>query len=187
MQLMKVDMTNRTHRCPQGLAKYSHNRKHVCRRESSSGGCSSVNIAAHGIDYSRVCEKVITYQYASPDGFHTGNDNIDSGYLDGVSITHGRYPCKHIWSFAAIHDERVSYGQCPCINHYASIYLRPQVSLGMTISAMLLVRARGHILSIAVIHYGMAVDVEQQIAAALETVPHNSSKPWIHLPTITLN
>lgn len=47
MQLMKVDMTNRTHRCPQGLADYSYNRKHVCRCESSTGGCSSVNITAH--------------------------------------------------------------------------------------------------------------------------------------------
>ena len=123
MQLMKLDMTNRTQRCPQGLAEYSYDRKHVCRRQSSSGGCSSVNIAAHGVDYSRVCGKVIAYQYGSPDGFYNGN--IDSNYLDGVSITHGRYPRKHVWSFAAIHDERVSHGQCPCINHYASIPVPP--------------------------------------------------------------
>ena len=66
-------------------------------------------------------------------------------------------------------------------------YLRPQVLLGMTISAMLQVRAHGRILSTALIHYGMAEDVEQQIAAALETAPRNLLKPWMHLPMTTLN
>ena len=66
-------------------------------------------------------------------------------------------------------------------------YLHPQVPLGMTISVMLLVRVGGHSFSTAVIHYGMAVDVEQQIAAALEITPHDFLKPWMHLPMTTLN
>ena len=125
MQLMKLDMTNLSNRCPQGLTEFSHNSKRVCGRASNSGGCSSIYIAAHGIDYSKVCGKVIAYQYASPDGFHRGNTNVDGSYLDGVSITHGGNPRKHIWSFAAIHDERVSHGRCPCVNHYASITSPP--------------------------------------------------------------
>ena len=83
MQLMNLDMTNRTHSCPRGLTEHSYSRKHVCRRDSNSGGCSSVNIVSHGVDYSRVCGKVIAYQYASPDGFRNGNINIDSCYIFG--------------------------------------------------------------------------------------------------------
>ena len=125
MQLFKLDMTNHTNTCPQGLTEYSYNRKHVCRRDSNGGGCSSVNIASYGIDYSKVCGKVVAYQFASPDGFRDGNVNIDGVYLDGVSITRGRYPRTHIWSFAAVHDERVSHGRCPCINHYTSLPTPP--------------------------------------------------------------
>jgi hypothetical protein len=40
----------------------------------------------------------------TPNGFHSGAA-VDSGYVDGVSLTHGRDPRKHIWTFAA--------GLCP--------------------------------------------------------------------------
>ena len=30
---------------------------------------------------------------------------IDDGYVDGVSITHGNHPRKHIWTLAAALDE----------------------------------------------------------------------------------
>ena len=122
MQLMMLDMTNLNtinSQCPRGLTDFSYQGKRVCGRAASHGGCSSVNISSHGIDYSKVCGKVIAYQYSSPDGFTS--DNIDGTYLDGVSLTHGRYPRKHIWSFAALHDEEISHGRCPCINRYASI------------------------------------------------------------------
>lgn len=63
-----------------------------------------------------------------------------------------------------------------------------QVSLGMIISVMLEVRAcLLTILSTAVIHYGTAEDVEQQIAAALEIAPRNFLKSWMHLLMMTLN
>ena len=38
------------------------------------------------------------------------NITIDSSYVDGVSLTHGQTPRKHIWTFAAAHDEiRANY------------------------------------------------------------------------------
>ena len=116
-------MTNLSSQCPRGLMEFSYQSKRLCGRASSSGGCSSVYINSYGIDYSKVCGKVIAYQHSSPDGFKSAN--VDDDYLDGVSLTHGRYPRKHIWSFAAIHDERVSHGRCPCINHYGSISSPP--------------------------------------------------------------
>ena len=39
---------------------------------------------------------------------------LDGHYVDGVSITHG-HPRRHIWTFAAAHDEqRHNKYACPC-------------------------------------------------------------------------
>ena len=40
---------------------------------------------------------------------------IDETYVDGVSLTHGSLPRKHIWTFAAAYDESRSTAiVCPC-------------------------------------------------------------------------
>ena len=54
-----------------------------------------------------------------PDAFHPyrggRNQTIDSVYVDGVSLTHGQQPRKHIWTFAAALDEiRSNVYVCPC-------------------------------------------------------------------------
>ena len=43
---------------------------------------------------------------------------IDSYYVDGISLTHGRSPRQHIWSFACAVGEQYSgpsYYMCQCI------------------------------------------------------------------------
>ena len=51
--------------------------------------------------------------------------------MDGISLTHGRNPRKHIWTFvAALHERNVhSYNLCPCTNirNSASIPIPPYV------------------------------------------------------------
>ena len=47
-----------------------------------------------------MCGKVIGYQVASPDGLVT-TGTIDGHYVDDVSITYGKNPCQHIWTYAA--------------------------------------------------------------------------------------
>ena len=47
--------------------------------------------------------------------------NIDSNYVDGVSLTHGSNPRQHIWTFAAAVDEsgntlEIDLCVCPCSN-----------------------------------------------------------------------
>ena len=41
---------------------------------------------------------------------------IDDNYVDGVSITYGSAPRKHIWTYAAApYDHKTTYyGDCPC-------------------------------------------------------------------------
>ena len=53
-----------------------------------------------GIPYDQVLGRIIGYQFGSTNAFHHQNTDIDTVYVDGVSITHG-LPRQHIWSFAA--------------------------------------------------------------------------------------
>ena len=73
----------------------------------------------YGVEYSRVCGRVIGYQYNTPNAFAPYFLNrtvtIDDVYVDGVSLTHGQSPRQHIWTFANAHDEnRSNEYVCPC-------------------------------------------------------------------------
>ena len=90
-------------------------------------GCSSTIFDLYGIEYSRVCGKIIGYQDETPDTFgHIGRSkSIEGTYVDGISLTHGRNPRKHIWTFAAGLDEvgdRYPSFNCPCTNRNLSSF-----------------------------------------------------------------
>ena len=69
-----------------------------------------------GVEYTQVCGKIIGYQDKTPDAFNGGT--IDSPYVDGISLTHGEQPRKHIWTFvAALHeDDTLPLETCGCTN-----------------------------------------------------------------------
>ena len=128
MQVANIDMTDSSHTCPQGLRTLAEPRR-MCEKPTSGEGCAPVIFDAQGIEYTRVCGKIIGYQYASTNAFQNYNDwkgvGIDEGYMDGVVLTHGNNPRQHIWSFAAaVHEHASGYNsQCPCMNkpHTATI------------------------------------------------------------------
>ena len=64
----------------------------------TEGSCPGVLYHASG-QYSKVCGRVIGLQFRSPSIFENEHLTIDEAYVEGVSITHGRNPCKHIWSY----------------------------------------------------------------------------------------
>ena len=68
----------------------------------SSGGCQArVYFYPPSNGYKEVCGKVIGYQYYGIDAFyHQAGHAIHSYYVDGVSLTYGSCPHKHIWTFA---------------------------------------------------------------------------------------
>ena len=109
MRVAYLDMTNSSHQCPSGLRQRTDSGVRSCAASSDTATCSSVLYRSHGIQYSRVCGKIIAYQANTVDGFfaifRAREPRIDSNYVDGVSLTHGNPPRKHIWSFAA--------GPCP--------------------------------------------------------------------------
>ena len=117
-----LDMSDSTEECPPGLRLYQSGGVRACGRQSSnSGSCQSVKFPSYGISYAQVCGRVVSYQYASPDAVDhtigTGHNDINSHYVDGISLTHGS-PRQHIWTFMAgptankiIYDGRHN---CPC-------------------------------------------------------------------------
>ena len=96
---------------------HSHHCKSCC-----GASCLSVIYNTYGMNYTRVCGRVIGYEDRSPSAF-SGNSNgqrsIDSIYLDGVSVTYGPPGARqHIWSFAASLTETGTpiVWSCPCAN-----------------------------------------------------------------------
>ena len=82
------------------------------------GVCVSALFASSGMSYSRVCGRVIAYQEGAPDAFNTGTSNLEGGYVEGVSLTHGAAGSRqHIWTFAAaLYEGASSRSTCPCTN-----------------------------------------------------------------------
>ena len=125
MRVAKLNMTNSSHTCPAGL-KLLTTPKRLCAMNIDGGGCSSATFNLHGIRYTHVCGKIIGYQQVSTDAFgpyyHNRRLTINDGYVDGISLTHGRNPRKHIWTFAAALHEvinshpRTRHDLCPCTN-----------------------------------------------------------------------
>ena len=122
MPVVKLNMTNSSHTCPEGL-KLLTTPKRLCAMNIDGGGCSSATFNLHGIRYTHVCGKIIGYQQGPPDAFgpyyHNHHLTIDDLYVDGISLTHGHDPRKHIWTFAvAIHEVLTSDREniCPCTN-----------------------------------------------------------------------
>ena len=123
MQVVKLNMTNSSHQCPHGTILRTDLPKRLCGSSLNGPGCSSTIFDVHGIGYRKVCGKIIAYQDGTPDAFGawditTRSNNIDSNYVDGISLTHGNSPRQHIWTFAGAIDEtgenRLWRSYCPC-------------------------------------------------------------------------
>ena len=117
-----LNMTDPTQQCPSPLRQYSANGVRACGRPTSVGtfSCSSLRFPSNGgRQYSRVCGQVIGYQIGSTDVFANLRNSIDTGYVDGVSITYGSSPRMHIWTYAAGLSEQLLVSNqiysCPCL------------------------------------------------------------------------
>ena len=120
MRVASIDMTDTSSKCPPGLRTLTSPRR-LCAINTDSAGCSSAVLPVQGVQYSRVCGKIIGYQMKLTDAFLPYIYNvitIDSYYVDGISLTHGASPRKHIWTFAAAVSEHNSHplSVCPCTN-----------------------------------------------------------------------
>ena len=116
MRVANLDMKDTNQQCPSGFRLVTSPRR-SCGRPGPAG-CVSTKFPVHGVEYSRVCGKIIGYQDGTPESFYnnSGTVTIDGVYVNGVSLTHGSSPRKHIWTFAAALDEVDTTHRyvCPC-------------------------------------------------------------------------
>ena len=114
MRVGQIDMTNPLGACPSPLRTVT-TPKRMCAKQGGAG-CSSVLFNTHGVPYTEVCGQAIGYQFHSPDAFaYRSNPNINSAYLDGISITYG-IPRQHLWSYAVgiAQSQWDRSDACPC-------------------------------------------------------------------------
>ena len=114
-RLAYLDMSDATQNCPSGFKQYQSGGARACGRPNGGPGCTaSVQFPSNGISYSQICGRVTGYQYGNPDAIHSGVTNVNSTYLDGVSITRGSSR-QHIWSLmAGPFQSLTNIYSCPC-------------------------------------------------------------------------
>ena len=121
VRVANLNMTDPDQDCPAEFTFIGEPRS--CGK--AGGGCVSATFETQGIQYSKVCGRLLAYQEGEPDAFkpyagalaRNQSRTLEDQYLDGVSVTHGRNPRQHVWSFVAAHDEArstPSYRICPC-------------------------------------------------------------------------
>ena len=115
VRVANLNMTDPDQQCPENLQLSYTSPIRLCGRRT--GGCDSVSLASNGIQYRQVCGRVRGYQFGSTDAFYAFHCpapcTIDNPYVDGVSITHGASPRKHIWTYAVGYTANVG-ATCPC-------------------------------------------------------------------------
>ena len=115
-----LNMSDYRQKCPDNWEEYTKDTGGIrtCRRSTDGASCDSVVIPSLDIQYTEICGRVVGYQYASVDAVYTASyrKNINSYYVDGVSITRGT-PRQHVWTLmAGVNQNGVTnwYSQCPC-------------------------------------------------------------------------
>ena len=114
-----VNMSEPGATCPQGLTQRNLSGLTLCEK-SSTGGCSSTIFSTLALNYSQMCGQLRGYQFRNQHGFGQYNlnpttTNIDNTYVDGVSITYGSAPRKHIWTYAGgLNNGPIQPFTCPC-------------------------------------------------------------------------
>ena len=121
MKLAYLNMTEPGASCPTSLRQINTPAK-LCGRRTAPG-CSGITYPVDSIRYSKVCGQARGYQYFTTDAFRqVGNDitDINSHYVDGVSITYGN-PRQHLWTYASgvsdIGNRNNGIYNCPCAKY----------------------------------------------------------------------
>ena len=114
-----LNMSDPSHQCPPVWREYSAHGVRACGRPTNATGPSCYSMYYYSIgSYTKVCGRVIGYQIGSTDVFGNQQNSINTGYVDGVSITYG-LPRTHIWTYAAglldIVASDYELYSCPCL------------------------------------------------------------------------
>ena len=187
MRVANLDMTDPSQNCPVGFQQLNRPSAplRTCGRPGPAG-CVSTTFQTYGVEYSHVCGRVIGYQDQTPDAFSARN--INSIYVDGISLTHGLSPRKHIWSFAGAVDERglARPAICPCTRSDIP-YIGPEIPSFVGQDYFCDTGSRGHF------QYGVLYandplwDVRVTALAVSSTIYHGSVSNSLSQPQMILN
>ena len=118
MRVAYLNMTEPGASCPTSLRQINTPAK-LCGRRTAPG-CSGVTYPVDSIRYSKVCGQARGYQYYSTNAFEPSTNDINSHYVEGVSITYGS-PRRHIWTYASglsdDHNDDNGVYNCPCAKY----------------------------------------------------------------------
>ena len=119
MRVAYVNMSQSGTTCPQGLTQKVLSGLTLCgRSDTSVGSCQSTFFSSLGLSYSHVCGQLRGYQWGTTDAFGIQFFAAER-YVDGATITYGRGPRKHIWTYA--NGISLSFynkaDECPCNNN----------------------------------------------------------------------
>ena len=113
VRVANLNMTDPNQQCPPNFNLYKQP-KRLCGKRTNGNGCDSVIFTTNGLQYNKVCGRVVGYQQGSPDAFTSQDDTINKAYVDGISITY-ESPRKHIWTLAAgVTEIGEHISNCPC-------------------------------------------------------------------------
>ena len=114
----RIGLLDRTQgqECPSSLTEF--NQEVTACSFTGGGGCHSILFSTNNQNYTHVCGRVRGYSFGSPDSFARfgpvgDRNNIDTPYLDGISITYGN-PRKHLWSYVSSQVNQNNNIECPC-------------------------------------------------------------------------
>ena len=128
MRIAFLNMSDPSAQCPDAWREVESPIR-TCRRKYNTS-ISSVTYSSHGVPYSRVCGRITAYQFGNPEAFCgflvQDQRSIEDAYVDGISITHGQNPRKHIWTFAAGRD--LGLCNCPYCSSDRTITVPPFIS-----------------------------------------------------------
>ena len=113
-----LDMSESLHNCPPNWEEYTKDTGGIrtCQRKSSGPSCDSVIIPSNDIHYTEICGRVVGYQFGSTGAIASNLNDINSYYVDGVSITRGT-PRQHLWTLMSGLNQYGTYNyvsHCPC-------------------------------------------------------------------------
>ena len=117
-QVAYLNMTDTSHHCPTGWRETSYSRRTCGRASVGWYTCDSAIFPVGGMEYTRVCGRVLGYQFGGNSAFWRSLNIIESHYVTGLSLTHGSAGNReHIWTFVGGLAENVTtypHMRCPC-------------------------------------------------------------------------
>ncbi len=125
VKVAQIDYNN-TDPCPKGFVKRNESNLDTCvPARSTRHSCVTLDtFSTFGLPYTQVCGRVTAYQVGTTKAFARSISTrhpliINLPKLDGISLTHGKCPRSHIWSFpvGAAQNSTGKFG-CPCNNGF---------------------------------------------------------------------